>query len=59
MTGFYIRVQRNGKWEFVEIEYLTGQELDKYAKSRPDEGWAWVNALCVWIKDNVKNAQAD
>ncbi len=57
MTGFYIRVQRDGKWQAVEIDCLTEAELDAFAASQPDRGWFWVRGLLKWIRDCVAEKQ--
>lgn len=56
MTGAYIRVQRDGKWENVEIDQLTDGELDGLADEQPDRGWMWAKFLAQWIRHNVSNA---
>lgn len=58
MTGAYVRIQRNGKWENVEIDQLTDFELAEFAKSQPvEKGWAWTIWLAGWIRNNVKQTQ--
>ena len=29
MTGAYLRVKRNNKWENIEVEYLTNKEREE------------------------------
>ena len=60
MTGLYIRIERDGKWQNLEIEDLTDDELDKFCAEKGknaapgfENGWPWVNALARWIRDNV------
>lgn len=53
MTGVFIRIKRDGKYENIEIEHLTDQELEDFATSLPDKGWIWVRLLVKWIRDNV------
>ncbi|MEM3541201.1 MAG: hypothetical protein QXF86_03225 [Candidatus Bilamarchaeaceae archaeon] len=37
MTGIYVRVERNGKWENLEIEELTHEELKEFLKTKNSE----------------------
>jgi hypothetical protein len=53
MTGAYIRVQRDGRWDKVEIDQLTDAELAEMAASKPNDGWMWAIFLAKWIRDNV------
>ncbi len=57
MTGAYIRIQRNGKWQPVECDQFTDEELEKYASEHPEDGWRWAKFLAAWIRDNVKEEQ--
>lgn len=54
MTEAYVRINRDGKWQSIEIEKLTDQELEEFEKSQPDDGWKWARYLARWIRDNVK-----
>ena len=38
MTGEFLRVEREGKWENIEVEHLTDEERDRI---RPKESMAW------------------
>jgi len=45
MTGAYLRVKRNGKWENIEIEYLTNRErADKFGHD--NNIIQWLNLVC-------------
>lgn len=47
MTGAYLRVQRDGKWQSVEIEYLTEAEREVLFKDRSvAELIRWLNVTC-------------
>ncbi len=47
MTGAYLRIEREGKWENIEVEYLTDQERETIFKSRKnDELIRWLNIVC-------------
>ena len=47
MTGAYIRVQRDGKWQNIEIEHLTRKEREEYFKTNDPVKWAHL--LCEFI----------
>ena len=53
MTGAYVRIKRNGKWESVEIDQMTNKELADFEYNNPDDGWRWAKFLARWIRDNV------
>lgn len=53
MTGFYVRVLRHKKWQNLEIDTLTDEELDRFAEGQSDKGWSWAKALAKWIRDNI------
>ena len=36
MTGIFVRVQRQGKWQPIEIEYLTDCEREKILRDDND-----------------------
>lgn len=51
MTGAYLRAIRNGKWDNVEIEHLTEEELrDKFLTRPPEELVNWIHMLCDKIR---------
>ena len=54
MTGTYVRIERDGKWRNIEIEQLTDDELESFAKEHPESGWKWAKFLVKWIRDNVQ-----
>ena len=56
MTGAYLRILRDGKWESIEFDQLTDEEMDTFAKALPDDGWKWAKFLGSWIRDNIKEA---
>lgn len=52
MTGMYLRVKRENKYENVEIEYLTPNELDELFKDKDStELIKWISALASIIQD--------
>ena len=47
MTGAYLRVKRKGKWQNVEIEYLSDKEREELFKdSNSEEVLKWLNFMC-------------
>lgn len=53
MTGAYIRIERDGKWQSIEIDQLTDEELESFSKQQPEDGWKWAKFLAGWIRDNI------
>ena len=45
MTGAYLRVKRIGKWEKIEIEYLTNNEREEILKDDP-RLMKWLHLVC-------------
>lgn len=54
MTGACVRVERDGKWESIEVDQLTDGELDALCDQQPERGWVWAKFLAKWIRDNIK-----
>lgn len=51
MTGAYLRALRNGKWDNIEVEHLTEEELkDKFLQRTPEELVNWMSMLCAKIR---------
>ena len=47
MTGAYVRVKREGKWQNVEIEYLTdGERNELFKESSTEDVLKWLNFMC-------------
>lgn len=55
-TGAYVRVERDGKPQNLEIDELRDYELDQLEKDQPNRGWQWAKYLAKWIRDNVSAA---
>lgn len=53
-AGLYVRVQRAGKWESIDVLQLTEGELAWYINQHPDTGWAWFAALRKWVLANAQ-----
>lgn len=45
MTGRYLKVERNGKWENIEVDHLTDEEREKIL-SKDDRLIQWLNLVC-------------
>lgn len=51
MTGAFMRVKRGDKWENVEVEHLTDDEIrEKFATREPQELINWMIMLCEKIR---------
>lgn len=52
MTGAYLRVKRGDKWENIEVENLTDDEIrEKFATREPQELINWMIMLCQQIRE--------
>ena len=55
ITGAFVRIQRNGKLQDIDIAQLTDKELDTFLLDMPAlTARSWVKCLAVWVRDNVK-----
>ena len=45
MTGAYLRVLRDGKWENIEVEYLSDEERHEILKD-DDRLMHWLHLVC-------------
>jgi hypothetical protein len=58
MTGFMIRIQRDGHWQTIDVDCLTDAELEGWAETgrenNPLSGWIWAKELARWIRENVR-----
>jgi hypothetical protein len=51
MTGAYLRVERDGKWQNIEVEHLTEDELKaKFLGREPEELVSWMAMLCKYLQ---------
>ena len=54
MTGMYVRIRRDDKWQNIEVDQLTDEELDRFFVAMGAAGQVrWAKALAGWIRDNV------
>lgn len=55
ITGFFVRVQRDGRFQNLDVAELTDNELDAFFRGRDaDSLLRWVVGLAAWIRGNVK-----
>ena len=57
MTGIYVRVKRNDKWENVEFELLTDKEMEEFIavkQALKQDGWRWVITYAKYLRDTIK-----
>ena len=50
MTGAFLRVKRNGKYDNVEVEFLTDEEREKIL-SKDDRLMNWLHLVCKTLSD--------
>jgi len=55
ITGLFVRVERNKRWENLDIACLTNEELEEFFASidEPLRIKNFAIALARWIRDNV------
>lgn len=59
MTGAYLRVKRDGKWQPIEVEHLTKEERRGVFQGRDfEELMRWMDGLCDAIKE-TEDSQPD
>ncbi len=57
MTGAYVKILKNGKYEPIENDQLTDKEMDDFLFGMHRERLKkWVRFLAAWIRDNVKES---
>ena len=55
MTGIYVRICGDEKWQNLEVERLTDQELkDFFARGDLEQLRSWLLSVIAWIRDNVQ-----
>ncbi len=52
-TGYYVRIDRDGKKKHLDITELTDDELAEFFgnRSKSVNGW-WAATLAAWIREN-------
>jgi hypothetical protein len=46
MTGAFLRVKRDGRWENIEVEHLTSEERAEIFTNRDDDILPWFDMVC-------------
>jgi site-specific recombinase XerD len=61
MTGIYIRVKRDGKWQSLEIEQLSQEELVEVFKDADKERVIlFFAAVTKWMREHlIEDGSAD
>jgi hypothetical protein len=55
MTGIFVRVERGGHWENVELDQCSEAEIRQVLEGRTGaELVRWVVTLAAWIRENVQ-----
>lgn len=57
MTGFFVRICRDGKWQSLDVVELTDDELEKFFDAKDFSGErlaSWAKSLAKWIRDHVE-----
>jgi hypothetical protein len=55
MTGIFVRVERQGHWENVELDQCSEAEIRQVLEARTGEELVrWIVTLVGWIRDNVQ-----
>lgn len=57
-TGIYVRIERAGKWQPVDVGEMTEAELGAWTEWMPEaEARRWVVGLVDWIQTQVRMEQ--
>ena len=55
ITGFYVRIERDGKWGAYDIAELTDAELERFfSEEVTARKTQWLVSIVGWIRDHVK-----
>lgn len=55
MTGIFLRIGRQGRWQAVALENLTAPEWAAFvATQSAADGWHWARRLAVWIRETLE-----
>jgi len=59
MTGAYLRIERDGKYLNLEVEYLTDDEREFLFRDRSrEELMRWFNMVCDVLKTTEEDISA-
>lgn len=54
MTGYFVRIKREGRYMSLDIAELTDEELHTFGDTLDrDRAAAWMVVLAKWIRENV------
>jgi hypothetical protein len=53
MTGYFIRMKRDGQWQNLDVAELTDAELEQWPAATGVDGWKWAIGLARWIRDKA------
>jgi len=55
VTGLFLRIKRDGKWQAVDVAEMTDDELrEEFNKAVTKQHLVrWIVTLAGWIRDNV------
>jgi len=57
MTGAFVRVERDGRWQNVDIDQLTDPELERFLAAQDAPSLRrWTRRLARWIRDRAQEA---
>ena len=60
ITGYFLRVKRDGKWQSLDIAELSEAEITECLKdATPEKRTMWVVALVKWIQENTVPAESE
>jgi hypothetical protein len=54
MTGAFIRIERDGKWQNIEFERLTKEEAKTFFEDNPKDMIKWLMFLHNTLADYVQ-----
>jgi hypothetical protein len=54
MTGAYVRIERDGRWQNIELDQLTEAELGAFATAHPEDADKWLTFLVRWVRERVQ-----
>lgn len=59
MTGFNVRIERDGVGKTLDVAELTDAELQEFFEGQPQNRLVrWSMRLAAWIRDNVEVEEA-
>jgi hypothetical protein len=60
MTGIYMRVKRDDKWQSLDIAELTEEELrEAFKEADKDRVLMFLAAVTKWVRENLVPAESE